>query len=67
MNAEAEKFHMVRDITCQCIYIYYYAGEGHSAPKIQEAFDENKLQLLQDDESSPLFAMASFEELGLYE
>ena len=41
-------------------------GEHHGAVKIQGDFDDSKLDLLQEDQSSPLFAMTTFEELGLY-
>lgn len=42
------------------------AGEATGAVKIQGEFDDSKLELLQEDQSSPLFAMTTFEELGLY-
>jgi ATP-dependent RNA helicase DDX19/DBP5 len=35
--------------------------------KIQSAFDDQKLQQLQENEASPLFALSTFEELGLQE
>ena len=44
------------------------AGDGASgAVKIQSAFDDQKLQQLQENEASPLFALSTFEELGLQE
>eukprot|EP00669_Euglena_mutabilis_P011056 TRINITY_DN5728_c0_g1_i1.p1 TRINITY_DN5728_c0_g1~~TRINITY_DN5728_c0_g1_i1.p1 ORF type:complete len:475 (+),score=157.83 TRINITY_DN5728_c0_g1_i1:56-1426(+) len=42
-------------------------GEATGAVKIQGEFDDSKLELLQEDQSSPLFAMTTFEELGLPE